>query len=333
MKRPLSPLRAVPLLALIALPFAYSLYFDQHSIQTEGTITVKRESIRFSDDYWSRRLDIGARYPVPGEQFASYAGADVSTAMFDRLRVGDRIGVRYLPSRFLRQFPLIPSSRLEGSSMFPFLADLSRRALYGIGLAVGTGLLLVLWLKFGVAAAGWLSLPVGAALLLYIAVPLREPAPEGPSRTALARVNSLRDVTTVLATRRSRGFPAAKPYTIVDLLFVPAGRSDLVHAVDKVDRGSIAGLARGTVLEVVYQDDNPRIARASGGTRTFPEKNLMGIGAGAGILVLLIAMLLVVSNWFGNQWRRGRQRVLDAMAERAKNLPRYPGDHGSWPKS
>jgi hypothetical protein len=59
---------------------------------------------------------------------------------------------------------------------------------------------------------------------------------------------------------------------MVDLEFTPAGRAEAVHALDRVDMGSVAGLRVGTTVPVIYPERDPRAARMSVGTRWYGQR-------------------------------------------------------------
>lgn len=63
------------------------------------------------------------------------------------------------------------------------------------------------------------------------------------------------------------------PYEVVQLRFVPAGRTDTVLAVDEVDAGSVASLDPGALVPVRYDPRAPRDAMLVDGSRSFRQRN------------------------------------------------------------
>jgi hypothetical protein len=75
------------------------------------------------------------------------------------------------------------------------------------------------------------------------------------------------------------------------LEFTPAGGTEAVQAVDRIDSGSVNALAPGTKVEVVYPAGQPRAALMRQGTRTYARDLLMYVlqltyGIAAALLLL-----------------------------------------------
>ena len=70
----------------------------------------------------------------------------------------------------------------------------------------------------------------------------------------------VREETRSFMSGRSTGsVDAPQPWNIVELRFLPAGRTKPVTAVDSVDAGWVAGRERGARLTVTYNAAHPRV--------------------------------------------------------------------------
>ncbi len=270
----------------------YSMYIDTRGLLISGTIFSKNEQIWVKHDSWSRRLNVTSVYQPAGELSPSYDTTAVDVATFDSLHVGSPVMVRYLPSRQLRQFILIPSSRLASRHTFSLFVDHAQTIRRVVAVLLGLAALIYLWRKAEMALAGWLLIPYAGALFLYIAIPTAPLAPAGSVKAGQATVHYVTHITRLLSGRHRSSIETLQPFEIVDLEFVPAGWRDPVHAVDEVDSGSISGLKQGVAVPILYQTDNPRIARIQAGARTFGEKAILTLLLDAAALVLV---LLIVS--------------------------------------
>ncbi len=106
---------------------------------------------------------------------------------------------------------------------------------------------------------------------------------------------------------------------MVDLELVPAGAASPVHALDRVDRDSVAGLRKGAIVRVEYPLSDPRAARIEGATRTYPGKALtylLELTFGLAALAMLVVWPAIA--------------LLDRIGHRFRNVvvPAYlpPGD-------
>jgi hypothetical protein len=164
-------------------------------------------------------------------------------------------------------------------------------------------LLIALWRKAHIKAAGWLLLAAVPLALVYHSMPTEETAPAGEQRTARANVKSVSEFTQILETSESPGVETRQPFQIVELQFVPEGRTDPVIGVDKIDSGSIRDLAQGSVVPIRYQVDSPRILRITGATRTFPREAQISVARDAGEWLVGIVILLGVCKLFDSVWK------------------------------
>jgi hypothetical protein len=313
---------AVGLVAGLAL--AGSLYLDQTGIAVPGQVTAMEERITMGRGAnWSRVLALTTRYTAAGATQPTTTVIHVDEAIFDRLRPGAAVRVRYLPE-------VRAIARLEEQSTLSILLSiLPWDWLPVIGLAASGAALLWLLLKrrlprllgfpLAVIWLGWL------ASVLLPAAPGLEPA--GPRQAAIAEVRQVDTITRSGSYRRRRYSAGdyAQPYELVELVFTPAGRDRPVVAVDAVDQGSLPGLTVGAIVAITYPPDAPRQARLTGGTRDYWWKNWLEAGLIVGGLVALLVvgrflirpLLKRVGARIGRQAEIARQRAANG---------RGPGD-------
>jgi hypothetical protein len=147
-------------------------------------------------------------YQPAGERTPSFAEAQVDAATFDRLRIGDPLIVRYLPSPKLRRIPLLKTARFAGQSTFSILPD----HYPAVAILSGITALVLFWRKAHFNFAGWLLIPHLAFVFCHLMMPAAEPSPTGPRRTALATVTQVKKITEILETSDSPGVDAIQPY-------------------------------------------------------------------------------------------------------------------------
>jgi hypothetical protein len=85
---------------------------------------------------------------------------------------------------------------------------------------------------------------------------------------------------------------------MVDLEFVPPGAAQPVHALDRVDWGSVPGLDEGGTVPIVYPISDPRAGQLAGGTRRYRDEAFVyllevEIGLGAAVAAVLLAMFWI----------------------------------------
>jgi hypothetical protein len=125
------------------------------------------------------------------------------------------------------------------------------------------------------------------------------------------------------------GIALSYPFQMVDLELAPEGFAQPVHAVDRVDPGSVAGLELDAEVKVVYATANPRAAQIDGATRTYPQRNLWSLlmetyAGGLGISVLMWAV--------GGAWSKigAAFRNIESRAQRmgvdAEGMAQLPGN-------
>jgi hypothetical protein len=61
-------------------------------------------------------------------------------------------------------------------------------------------------------------------------------------------------------------------------------------------------------VNIDYERETPRTAYIRDGTRTFPQRNLQGIGMEVFLVLLVIAGLLIVSRFFNRMfgWKKSK---------------------------
>jgi Protein of unknown function (DUF3592) len=265
-------LRAV---AVLALPLVgFSLWLDTHGRTATATVTGKDERIGIEHDPtggWYLRRYLVLEVPELTSGFQPSVWVD--STEFDRIRVGDRVTVRYISccpiySRLASHSTrgaVWEAARELGSD--PFLDWL---ALGSVALIIAARIG-----SFVVVATGgaWL---VAAMVSLFPARPAK--VATGVETTARVTGISLVDESPVRRVSRSYGSRSRPerltvPYQIVQLRFVPAGRTDTVLAVDGVDAGSVPSLDFGAQLRVRYDPKAPRDALLVDARRTFMQRN------------------------------------------------------------
>jgi hypothetical protein len=223
---------------------------------------------------WDRHYDAVVGFGLAdGGQWQ--ATVSLPRERYDALKVGDTLGVRYLPA-------------------MPFLARTTDRSTAGIAGEMAGNLFaypLLRWLLAGIAAI-WLAarmgtIPVVAVGALWAAAAfpmLFGPAPPVVTRgaQATARVAGITTVSkspsSTASNRRRRIWGdshrrLAVPYQVVELAVPGPGGRDTVLAVDVVDSGSVAGLSYGATVPVRLDPAAPREAKLAAGTRRYAERN------------------------------------------------------------
>jgi hypothetical protein len=298
-----SRMQVVCVTACAGLLVGGSVWLDRNGVPVNATVGSKREEIAVHDSplgEWSRWYRLGVEFPrsdgAPGR-----ATLTVPRRLFDSLREGDRIPIRYLPA-----LPMYARSA-DRSTMRVLRdagAELSSNPFFTafvIWLAAG-GAGLWLLARLGapaVFAAGAAWIVAGLMLLFPAPAPIRLAAAE-----TTARVHDVKLITKSPEERYSRTYGGGKvdlgfreltlPYHIVQLRFAVPEWPDSALAVDAVDSASVPGLAAGALLPLRYDPRTPREARLGVGTRAFRERNryhFRWLVAGAGILVMLFAAL------------------------------------------
>ncbi len=289
------------LLTPVALVYAASLYLDAAGVVAPSQVASKDESITYSSRIpggWNRFFWATVRFASPEGPTEAMLWLD--EASFDALSPGTALDVR-----FVSWFPHIARPASESTrSLVPW------RWLVPAAAAIGAGV--ALWLLLRRRAPGMMALTffvaiAGGVVWWVFPTPWDTP-PVAPLVTTMAEVRGVRTVTRSFVSGRSTGpVEAPQPWEVVELHFVPDGRSQVVVAVDGVDVGSVPGLTVGARVLVSYNASDPRNARLPG-TRTYRWREWLELGeyVVAGIVVVIGFVLLgkLASFW----WRKLTQR-------------------------
>jgi hypothetical protein len=236
---------------------------------------------------------------------------------YDSFHKGQRVMVQYLQQRDIPKVPMaktlgrmrmLPVARMTGRSFFSgietFLHSRERSLLLWIG---GVALLLIIWRVAGWPRFGWavaVCCMVGFAAVMIDDFPTTTPAPANDVRQATAHVATIDLVDRLFNGTRSRGFDAAQPIQYVAVEFVPAGRTETVMAIDAIDAGSMPAIKPDAQVAVDYEAATPRTAHIRAATRTFPARNLRGIGFEIAACIAVVVGILLFANWLGGAWKR-----------------------------
>jgi len=289
-----------------------------------GDVIAKHESIELPlQDTWRQVFDVSYRYQ-PREQPASVTGHhSVDAALYERVKVGAPVKVRYRRLSILGREFGIGSGLADASwwSRLPVRSESARQSMEilamvaaivlaaiayrrntrllgliagAIGVSVMSTVLvlgfvlfpLLLWAWRGNRGRGfgWVLLSSMAltAAGIYERIPQPAPLPSGPVARTVAIVRGLRTVDQIWASWSTGGDsdggqPIRQPFQMVDVEFTPQGASESVHALDRVDAGSIAGLREGSMVPVMYSLAQPRSAVIAAGTRHFGRRALLHV--------------------------------------------------------
>jgi hypothetical protein len=302
---------------LIAPMVLASLYVDQRGVELTGHVYAKSEYLRLNRGTWSRSSTITFEYTLPETGGVSFFDVDMAPEDYDGFHKNQVVKVHYLRREDIPKLPgadamwqmrILPHVRLAGRRAFDGLrAAITPQLKLGFGLLAAIVILLWVWRRTKLPGFAWamgVCIVCGIIALLFYDFPRSTPAPGGDVRIAAGKVKSIRRIDKLMNTNRSRGVFAHQPVDVVGVEFVPQGFTDPVLAVDLVDRGSLQGLAEGAPVEVDYEADRPRTAWLRSAARTFPLRNLIGLGEDAALYVgVLIAGLLIVT-YIGKAFKR-----------------------------
>jgi len=332
----------IVIVALLALGLLLRIGPDIGGILVAGEVTGKREAIDMPlQDTWRHLYEISYRYQPLDARYPATGKHQVDVALYDRLRVGSRVGVRY------RRLPIIaeafgPESALAASSWWsrvPLPSESSRELVEliavcvagvlafvayrrdsrplgliatTVGVTVAASVLLLGFFAFPLLFFAWRANPgrgFGWVLLcsmtlstvaLHERVPRPQPLTGGPEGQAMGVVRSMRTVDQIWASwspssaESSGGQSIAHPFDMVDVEFTPSARGESVHALDRVDSGSVPGLREGASVPVTYPLADPRAARITVGTREYGRRAwiyVLGLTYGlGGALTIVLAL-------------------------------------------
>ena len=320
-------------------------YAARVSVEVDGEILAKHETILLGNgDGWRRMLDVVYRYQPIDAPFPEEASHNVDRALYDQLRVGERVRIHYVPSRLLRAWDGV-GSYIDGSSPWsrtrygPLAPrDFAEPAAILGGIALGLLALRIRNVSIGIVAAlvggaavpvallfatafligpwlfwawwrrddhgyGWMLVSAIAltAAIVYWRVPRPQPVSPGPQQRAIALVRQSKMVNEIWrggdpGPSRDGGQPIGRPFQMVDIEFTPAGSLEPIHAVDRVDAGSVAGLAAGARVPISYSAVDPRGAQIVGATRTYDRtawRYLMTMAAVSALVVTFVVSPIV----------------------------------------
>lgn len=295
------------LLLMLGVPVVASLYLDANGLETKGSVVEKAEWIAEKYARTSRRLQVSLRYRPRGAEREETSTIDVGEDSFDALSRGAGVRLRYQPVSWMRALePWAPATRLAGQRTSDWLRAVMPADYVRILLSFALGMpLFVLWLRRG-RRYFWFLLLYLAAAAGYWLTPVSEPAPTGPTAATIAKVRYVHRIERILTTetgnRRSTPLQLIRPMELVELEFVPEGRTEPVVATDKITADTLPGLKQGGRVEITYQKDRPRVARMNGGKRDYGWTNLatvvmpwtlgfLFVFGGGAVLAVLIAVI------------------------------------------
>jgi hypothetical protein len=298
---------AAQVLTPIALFYGLSLYLDVagHVVQARVTSTEERityaSSGRSIPGSWTRSFWASVTFDTPDAP--GMAPLWLDEASYDTLMPGMSIAVRYLA-----WLPFIARPANQSTlSLVPW-------RWLGAGFII-LGVILTLR-PLSRRVPGWLTalaiLSCIIALVLWFVFPTPWVNPlDPPVLTTTAEVLRVREETRSFTSGRTTGtVRAPQPWNVVELRFIPQGRTKPVVAVDSVDVGSVAGLQIGARLPVSYNASNPRDARLNG-ARTWRWKEWRELAELAVWGLITVVGLMLLGKAVGAWWRRLTARHTD----------------------
>jgi hypothetical protein len=291
---------AAQILTPVAVLYGLSLYLDVagHVVQARVASTEERITHHTTGHSipgnWSRSFWVSVHFDTP--EGPGMAPLWVDEATYDALIPGASLAVRYMPVLPFIARPADQSTlsfvpwRWLGIALIALAVVLTLRRVMG-GVPA--------WLKAFTILAGI------AATILWLVYPSPWVTPlDPPVLTGQAEVKRVREETRSFTSSRSTGsVPAPQPWNVVELQFVPEGRTKPVIAVDSVDVGSVPGLQVGARLPVTYGKSNPREARLAG-TRTWRWKEWGELAQWAVLGLITLAAISLLGKFAGAWWRR-----------------------------
>jgi hypothetical protein len=182
---------------------------------------------------------------------------------------------------------------------------------------------------------GWLLLGsiAWSAGVLYWRVPQPTPIPQEPQHNATATVRQVRVVDQIWTNYKAGqdtddggGQGIRRPFQMVDLEFTPAGASDSIHVLDRVDLDSVPGLHEGARIPICYSSAQPSIARIVGGTRNYAQVTLvylMGLtyAIGGALAFVVFPAVALAERLFRSCASRLPFRSAEEAIQRISRLP------------
>lgn len=291
---------AAQALTPVVVFYAASIAFDLSATTGEAVVERKDERITYGTQipggwnrsYWATVRIAASDGPTPSLLW-------LGEATFDALHPDVRVAVHYWPA-----FPHL--GRLAGESTTAWVPWTWLAWAAGV-IALGRGV----WHALA-------SRPAIRVVLAFVAVaggvvwwvfptpwdaPLAQPVVDGT-----AEVRQVRDVTRAFVSGRRTGhIDAPQPWQLVELQFVPEGRTEPVIAIDGVDLGSVRGLTVGARVPIRYRADAPREARLHG-ARTYRWREWLELGEYLLLLVATVAAIVLLGRLVSMLWRRATTR-------------------------
>jgi hypothetical protein len=314
----------LPGLVLLVIIFGVPVALRVSGVPGTAQIAEKRESVTVLPytGTWYNRYHLVLHYKPPGASLGDPTSRNWTDSLslslaatrdiFDRARVGQTIGITYLPFR-----PSI--GKLTERSFLDLIREMLsvRDILVGVVLVLGVIVAIAVsgrtptnpaarTVKYVVLAACLVTV-LGAGWLGYQNPP--SVSEYAVNAAAVGRVVQVRRIDRTLFDMSSSDHssaPLAQPFDVIEVEFTPPMLAQVVHAADAVDSGTVRGLALGSPLSIRYDAAAPRTIRLDGGTRTYRATNAREMGEQTaimlGALVILGGLSVVLS-------RRKRRRA------------------------
>jgi hypothetical protein len=294
------------LAALLVLPFLVSsLYIDQRGITILGHVYSKREYVTVHHTDLRRSSEITVEYTKPDGTGVSFLTAHLSPADYDETRVGQTVNLHYLRPEDVPDLPLVKA--LRGAQLLPTVHLATQQTFSGFRLLLttqtrllltviaGSILLLLVWRIARLPAFGWIFgvyVVFGLVALLVSEFPRPMPPPTVDVRQGVGVVKSVERINRLFYGSRSKGVRADQPIEVIGVEFTPEGRTESVLMIDLIDAGSVRGLKEKGSVRLDYESQSPRTAYIRDATRTFPSRNLAGLGL-QGVTCLIVVVVLL----------------------------------------
>lgn len=300
---------------MVAIVAGLSLYMDYGTQHVEGIVTSKSQSVevRRQGD-WRTRFNTTLEYPYAGEN--SYVSLRIDEAHYDALQQGGTTALNVAPL-----YGSIALVRLASLTTAEWLAT----PLRWLAIIAVVVILFVLaerikskWAWIGIVTVGVLAAILIPSYLTYRAWQESEDLPSRPLR-AEATVTSVRRITNIdyfpcdgdCSDSMDTAFDVPLQYDIVQMTYVPTGRSEAVLATDSVDVGSYLTYV-GETIPIAYAEANPRDAQILGATRNHHWRNVIFfVWTFLATLFLLLAARFVfhwMLNYFNEKYLSGIAR-------------------------
>jgi hypothetical protein len=280
----------------VALFYAGSLYLDAAGSVAAAKVERKNEYISYANRIpggWNRSYWATVQFATADGPTDAALWLDETT--FDALTPGTALDVRYVP-----WFPhLARPASASTRTLVPWRWLARAAAVAGAGV--------VLWLALRrrrpalMAVLFFLAIAFGVVWWVF-PTPWDTPL-EAPVLTTEAEVRDVRDVTRAFVSGRALGaVDPPQPWQLVELHFVPEGRTEPVIALDGVDEGSVANLTIGARVPITYSATSPRDVRLDG-TRTYRWREWLELGQYLALLAVMWGGVWLASRLFTLWWR------------------------------